>query len=87
MITKNEQWLRTYLKISEGIYLLTFLLSLISFIENTVNNTNAGNMLLTGLLVISFIDILLCWYSVADIRRFTVLVKLNIWVSITLSLI
>jgi choline dehydrogenase-like flavoprotein len=87
MITKNEQWLRTYLKISEGIYLLTFLFIIISFIENTVNNTNAGNMLLTGLLVISFIDILLCWYSVADIRRFTVLVKLNIWVSITLSLI
>ena len=86
MLTKKERSLRNYLKFSTIIYLLVFIYCFIGLFANAVVNTFPGTPLLTGITLLAFINILFSWYAVADLRKNAILVKLNIWESIILTL-
>lgn len=87
MLTISEKRLVTYLKVLVEVYLLVFLFWVLTFFGNSESNS-PGNLLITiGFAVLTFVNILFCWYAISDIRQNSFLVKLNIWESAILAII
>ncbi|HVO75995.1 MAG TPA: GMC family oxidoreductase [Ignavibacteriaceae bacterium] len=84
MLTQKERNLRTYLKILLGIYIVIFASSVANLFTSSASNNLLYLVNLTGL---EFLSVLLCWYSISDIRRFNLLVKILIWKNIIAALI
>ena len=86
MLTNKENTLRTYLKILLYLNLLFLIFGLINlFSPGSISNLSIPFII--GFTTIIFVDVLLYWYSIADIRRFSILVKLIIWQSVLSALI
>lgn len=85
MLTKNERKLRIFLKTLLVIYSISFIYFLTSFFSTAYKPLNAA--LLINITLLNFINFLFCWYSIADLRKFILLVKIIIWESILSSVI
>ncbi|MGE5806653.1 MAG: GMC family oxidoreductase N-terminal domain-containing protein [Ignavibacteria bacterium] len=79
MLTQKEKSLRTYLKVLLVVYLLLFAFSVANLFTSSLSNNLLFFVNLSGL---EFAGILLCWYSIADIRRFNLLIKILIWANV-----
>ncbi|HEX9658248.1 MAG TPA: GMC family oxidoreductase [Bacteroidota bacterium] len=85
MIVTKENRLRTYLKILLVLYLALVVFCIVSLFDHAQTAVEAA--LLTGATTLAFLNMLVCWYSIADVRRFSLLVKLIIWESIGAAVI
>ena len=86
MLTNKENGLRVYLKILLYLNILFLIFGFINLISpGTLSNLSIPFVI--GLITLFFIDVLMYWYSIADLRRFSILVKLLIWQSVLSALI
>jgi len=82
MLTHKENRLRTYLKILLGIFFIALVFCLVNLFKPSESFTSLRAPLLIIFTALTFLNMLICWYAIADLRRFTLLVKLLIWESI-----
>ncbi|HUI31796.1 MAG TPA: GMC family oxidoreductase [Candidatus Acidoferrales bacterium] len=87
MLTIQEKRLISYLKTLLVIYLLALVFITMSVPGKFDINVPEAILILTGFAVLTLVDALMCWYAIADIRRYIFLVRINIWESIILSVI
>ncbi len=87
MLTKQEKRLLTYLKILLAIYLLALVFFILSIPGNPDMDSSSNILTPTGFAVLALINVLMCWYATADVRRYVLLVRLNIWESVILAVI
>jgi len=81
MITQNEKRLIIYLKV---LLIINFLLLVFGFVNLFMlgaftSLTALFILFIITLSALAFISVLMCWYAIADLRRFTLLVKLLAW--------
>ncbi len=81
MLTKQENMLRRYLKILSALYLIIFIFTFISLFMKAQSPAISGTSLLIGEGSAAFFFFLIFWYALADIRKYGVLIKINIWAS------
>ncbi len=78
MLTKKEIVLSSYLKILLVINFLLFVSCCINlFASSLFANFNSFSLIIFS--AFALVNILLCWFSISDLRRFTLLVKLLAW--------
>src|SRR4030067_3195325 len=77
MLTSNEKRLIIYLKVLLIFNFLFLAFCLVSLIVPSF--TNLSSLFIINFSALSFINILMCWYAVSDLRRFMLLVKLFAW--------
>lgn len=83
MFTSQENALTTYLRLLLVFYLLCLAFCIISLF----NTSGTGNLLLQGLASLAFVNASMCWYAAADVRRHSLLVRLNVWESVVLAVV
>jgi choline dehydrogenase-like flavoprotein len=81
MLTAKEKNLRIYLKFLTGIYFLLFIVCILRLFEKT-GTSHINFPFLISISALSLTKFLLCWFSVSDLRRFILLVKLILFGSI-----
>jgi choline dehydrogenase-like flavoprotein len=79
MLTQKEKGLRIYLKLLLTVYFLIFAFIIINLF---ISSGSVTPLFIVNLIGLEFVTILMCWYSIADIRRFNILVKILTWKSI-----
>jgi len=84
MLTQKEKRLRTYLKVLLGIYLIILAFCIINLFKTS---GLASAILSITVATLAFVNILLCWYAISDLRRFTLLVKLIIWGAVVSAIV
>lgn len=82
MLTRKENRLRTYLRLLLGLYLTLFVFCCISFFERSETGPGAGSPFLVSAIVLAFLNMLLCWFAISNLRGLTLLIKLIIWGSV-----
>jgi choline dehydrogenase-like flavoprotein len=87
MLTPKERTLRIYLKILLGIYLILFTAGIYYVFIKRGDIMNARTPFSVGLTALFFLEILMCWYAAADLRRNVLIVKLLVWTSVLSSVI
>lgn len=87
MLTRKETRLRTYLRILLGLYLVLFVFCCVSFFVRSETGTNAGSPFLVSAIVLAFMNMLLCWYTISDLRASALLIKLIIGGSVISAVI
>jgi len=78
MLTRKENRLRAFLKLLSGIYFI-LLIFYIYFAVIKSGGETGSIPFPTSFIVLTFLMLIMCWYSISDIRRFTLLVKLIVW--------
>ncbi len=82
MLTNQEKHLRVYLTILLGVYFITFAYCVVNLFQRHGEGNSFDAPLLISLGALVFARVLLCWFAVSDLRRFTLLVKILIWDSL-----
>ncbi|HSP88980.1 MAG TPA: hypothetical protein VLN45_12665, partial [Ignavibacteriaceae bacterium] len=77
MLTPNEKRLIIYLKV---LLIINFLFLVFCLVNLFVPSfSNLSTLFTINFSALSFVNILICWYAIADLRRFMLLVKLFAW--------
>ena len=85
MLTNQENRLRAYLSLLLFLYLLSFTLCCIWYFGPHPQMATLATVVMTGVWVLLSLKLLMCWYALADVRRFALLIRLLVWSSLLLA--
>ncbi len=81
MLTVQEKRLRAYLSFLLALYGVGLVLCCVWYGGREMGDAGLTVVAMTGVCVALAVKLLMCWYAIADLRRWTLLVRLLLWSS------
>ena len=81
MLTVQEKRLRAYLSFLLAVYGAGLVLCCVWYGGREMGDAGLTVVVMTGVCVALVVKLLMCWYAIADLRRWTLLVRLLVWSS------